>query len=71
MNRNDKQRELFEYIKFNYDSIDTYLKSLNLIGIREQLSLFGIDTNHNCKLNIEDLRKILKILLEYNNYIGK
>jgi hypothetical protein len=65
--RGDAQAELYEFIQFNFETRKEYLTGLNLIGVKEQLSLFGIDIQYYCELNIDSLRSILDTAL--NVYI--
>jgi hypothetical protein len=65
--RGDNQADLCEFIQFNFETRKEYLMGLNLVGVKEQLSLFGIDIQYYCELNIDSLRSILDTAL--NVYI--
>ena len=62
--RKEQKDELLEFIKFNFENLNEYLKGLNKVGVKEQLHLFGIDIQYYCNLNINELRSILNMCLK-------
>ena len=64
MTKDGRIREIMEFVKYNFDCIEDYTKGLNKVGMKEHLRLFGIDINSTCKLESENIRTILNIVLK-------